>query len=584
MLGQSSRQGELFRPDHLYLDFVGDDSIYALLGEARFKYFRDEDFADLYREGWGRPSVPPSQLCIALLLQTLDRVSDKEAIARSAFDLRWKVALGLELDKKLCAKSTLQMFRAKLILHDRYKTLFDKSVEACRRAGMLKKRKLEVAIDTTPILGRGAVKDTFNLISDQIRRVVTEVARLKEAELDGLVQEQGLGRHFKKSFKGEVELDWGDPEQRRALVGQLVADARVALQLGKAVLGELDAAEHSLRQLDDACSLLTDLLLQDIEDEPEDGQGPKIRQGTTKDRKVSTTDVDMRHGRKSSSKTFNGYKATVVAETDSGVILETDVGPGNQADGEAAADAITKAEKRAKKKAESVIGDTAYGTLDVREEIEKPGRELTAKVPPTPRPTGGFSLDEFKIDKRRGVAICPAGKKSKPRSRTNNPRPGFRYRFSAKDCAACPLKPQCTTAKKGRSIIISEVTEAQQVHRRRQCTKKFKKKYRRRVIIEHRIARLVQLGVRQAKYIGKDKVAFQVSMAATMANLMAALVAISAQLCGLVTAIRPALRFPRAPWLRDRFALRKDRLRSEATAFRAELQADLRIASFRPGF
>ena len=55
---------------------------------------------------------------MALLLQSHDRVSDEEAIARSAYDLRWKVALGLELDQKLCAKSTLQRFRAQLVLNE----------------------------------------------------------------------------------------------------------------------------------------------------------------------------------------------------------------------------------------------------------------------------------------------------------------------------------------------------------------------------------------------------------------------------------------------------------------------------------
>ena len=80
---------------------------------ARGKWFRDEDCVALHREEFGRPSVPPSQLAIALLLQAHDSASDEAAIARSAFDLRWKVALGLELAEKLCAKSRLQHFRAR---------------------------------------------------------------------------------------------------------------------------------------------------------------------------------------------------------------------------------------------------------------------------------------------------------------------------------------------------------------------------------------------------------------------------------------------------------------------------------------
>src|SRR5262245_5587228 len=182
MLGRQSPQGELFRPDHLHLKHVGEESFYGMLARTGRQLFKDEDFAELYRLDFGRPSVPPSQLCVLLLLQTSDGVSDEEAIERTAFDLRWKVALGLDLEEKLCAKSTLQLFRAKLVLHERFGELFEKSIEACRRAGLLKRRQLEVAVDTTAILGRGAVKDTFNLISDQIRAVVREVCELKRLD------------------------------------------------------------------------------------------------------------------------------------------------------------------------------------------------------------------------------------------------------------------------------------------------------------------------------------------------------------------------------------------------------------------
>lgn len=57
----------------------------------------DEDFAGLYCRDNGRPSVPPSLLATALVLQTYDWVSDEEARRRAAFDLQWKVALGVRL-------------------------------------------------------------------------------------------------------------------------------------------------------------------------------------------------------------------------------------------------------------------------------------------------------------------------------------------------------------------------------------------------------------------------------------------------------------------------------------------------------
>ena len=140
MLGQKPGQRQLFRPDNLFLDHVGEDSLYGFFATSRQRMFRDRDFAGLYREDLGRPSVPPSQLCVALLLQAREGVSDDEAVQRTSYDLRWKVALGLELDEKLCAKSTLQLFRAKLILNDKYQQVFESSVKECRKRGLLKRK------------------------------------------------------------------------------------------------------------------------------------------------------------------------------------------------------------------------------------------------------------------------------------------------------------------------------------------------------------------------------------------------------------------------------------------------------------
>ncbi len=519
MLGRRSPQDELFRADNLYRGHVGPDSFYGFLSRARYALFRDEDFVGLYRRDHGRPSVPPSQLCVALLLQARDGVSDDEAIQRTAYDLRWKVALGLDIEEQLCAKSTLQLFRSKLILHDAYQRVFESSVDACRRSGLLRHKKLEVALDTTPIFGRGAVKDTFNLISDQIRRVVEEVSALTGYALDGLVAEQGLGRHFGASYKSQVTLDWDDAEQKRALVGQLVADARVALELARVTLRGDGTDAEARRTLGAACDVLADLLLQDIEDEPPDEGGPRIRQGTSPDRIVSTTDPEMRHGRKSHSKTFTGYKASVAVETTSGVILATGALPGNTHDSEGAVALVEEASRTSRQDAERIIGDTAYGSVHTRRAFADAGIDVIAKAPPAGRRKHQCTLDDFKIHSKGGVAVCPAGKKSMRRDRVRNPD-GWRYVFARRDCIACLLRSRCTTARvAGRSVTITEHTKELQRHRRRQRTKAFLRTYRRRVVAEHRIARLVQLGIRQARYFGRIKVAFQVSLAAAVANL-----------------------------------------------------------------
>jgi len=519
MLGRRAPQGELFRPDHTLRDHVGSGSFYRLVAERGPEWFRDEDFAGLYREDFGRPSVPPSQLCIALLLQSHDGVSDEEAIERSAYDLRWKVALGLDLEEKLCAKSTLQLFRAKLIINESFESLFERSVSACRQAGLLGRRKLSVAIDTTPVLGRGAVKDTYNLVSDAIRRVVVEACRLKGWERSEVVAEEGLGRHFSSSFKGSVDVDWSDGESRRALVGQLVSDARVAFLLASRALRGFSKKAEPTQELRAAKHLLNDLLVQDIEEAPSDGKGPEIRHGTARDRTISTTDPEMRHGHKSHSKGFDGYKASVVTEAKSGVILATDVRAGNVADGEGAPELVAEAAERAGGELKEVLGDTAYGGTETREGFEALGADAIVKVPPGAR-KGMFGQADFRIDEKRGLVRCPAGNRSIRRNRIKGEDPGWRYVFSRRDCNPCPLRDRCTKSEKAaRFVQVTAKTEKLRPLRRRQKTKGFRKRYRARVVVEHRIGRLVQLGIRNARYFGSAKVSFQVAMAAAVANL-----------------------------------------------------------------
>ena len=136
MLGERSDQRGLWEADRLYLDHVGRDTFYGLLASLRGRLFRDPDFAGFYCADNGRDSVPPSLLATALLLQSHDKVSDAEAKARADFDIRWKVALGIEVEDRPFAKSTLQVFRAQLILHGKVREVFESSLRLARGVGV----------------------------------------------------------------------------------------------------------------------------------------------------------------------------------------------------------------------------------------------------------------------------------------------------------------------------------------------------------------------------------------------------------------------------------------------------------------
>ena len=59
------------------------------------------------------------------------------------------MALGIEIEDRPFAKSTLQMFRAQLILHEKVREVLESSLRLARQSGYLKKRGMRVALDTT---------------------------------------------------------------------------------------------------------------------------------------------------------------------------------------------------------------------------------------------------------------------------------------------------------------------------------------------------------------------------------------------------------------------------------------------------
>ena len=247
MLGKRPAQRGLFEADHLYGPLVGQESFYGFLASQRGELFRDEEFAELYCAHNGRDSVPPSLLATVLLLQTYDRVSDEEAKARADFDLRWKVALGLRIEDQPFAKSTLQLFRAQLILHEKMRDVFERSLSFARETGYMKRKKVKVALDTSFILGRGAVKDTYNLLADGIVQLMRVLARLAGENKYMWARQHNLGRYLGRSVKGESKVDWDDIQARQAFLASVVADADHLLETARQVVDKhaLESEERS---------------------------------------------------------------------------------------------------------------------------------------------------------------------------------------------------------------------------------------------------------------------------------------------------------------------------------------------------
>ena len=527
MLGKRSDQRGLFEADQLYLDFVGRETFYGFLASQRGQLFHDEEFAELYVLDNGCPSVPPSLLATALLLQTYDRVCDEEAKASADFDLRWKVALGIALEERPFAKSTLQLFRSQLILHKRVRDIFKKSLTFARQTGYLKRHKMKVALDTRNILGRGAVKDTYNLLGDGIVKLVRMLAELQGSSSEEWAQAHGLSRYFATtSLKGEAEINWEDAKAREGFLTSIVADADRLLEVARQTLSSYapESVEH--KRLIEAAELLSQLLLQDVERKPTTGEA-SLKAGVAKDRVISVHDPEMRHGRKSKAKRFDGHKAAVAVDPESQLIIASDVLAGNAPDNEKALELVKQSEENTGLEVEETMGDCAYGDGTTRQEFADAGRKLVAKVPGRAN-SAQVPKEDFTIDLEAKTCTCPGGQECKMlvpigrrKHRKGEGQEWWGFKFDPMVCASCSLRASCVKARpeKGRTVSLHPQEALLQEARALQRSEGFAPYRKWRQEAEHRIARLMQLGVRQARYFGRAKTLFQLLMASTVANL-----------------------------------------------------------------
>lgn len=501
MLGTVDRQGSLLGVDWLLSSlFEGDESsFYARMAAGGGELIRDDDFADCYSAGMGRPSIPPSLLMRVVLLQLRDDVSDREAARRAAKDLDWKRALGLAADEVPFHHTTLSVFRSRLMVNNADERVLRVTLERAVAAGLFPKKVLGI-VDSTGVMGAAAVADTYELIRQAIAKVIGAAGGAEALP-------KKLRRAAKGIVNGKARIDWADRSARRAELGRLVE-----------VAGKVLAATAANNELTEARSLLERIIDQDVEQAPVDGGGPGIGHGVAANRVISVVDPDMRHGRKSHSRRVDGYKAHVLTDHDNELILAVAATAANNPDGPQAAGLVASA-RDAGVPVTEVLGDTAYGDGDTRSAVQAAGAKVTAKTQP-PATTGKFVKTDFTIDPETLSATCPAGHTSTTAGwgRDNKNRRVRVIRF-AERCTGCPLRPQCTTSAEGRVVALNFHEARLQAARTEQARPAIRRKLRRRSLVERKLAELKMHGLGQARYRGQRKTLLQLRLTAAMVNL-----------------------------------------------------------------
>ena len=163
--------------------------------------------------------------------------------------------------------------------------------------------------------------------------------------------------------------------------------------------------------------------------------------------------------------------------------------PGNAPDAEGALELVAASEAVTGCQVVEAIGDCAYGAGETRAEFAASGRTLVAKVPEIDDQVY-FPETAFRIALEAGTCTCPNGQT------TADLRPdqdgGGLFVFATETYAACPVRARCTRGRGGRTVQLHPREALLQQARELQASPAFGDYRRRRQVVEHRIARLVQ--------------------------------------------------------------------------------------------
>jgi transposase len=539
---------------------VPTDSFYARLAEWRDVLVDDEDYAPLYKDSpKGRPSIPPSMVVLAMLLQYHDDCSDAEAEQRMRFDLRWKHALGLRLEDEGFDATVLCHFRRKLLECGLERALFERLVNAAREAGLITKNATQL-LDSSHILGAAGARDTYALIRSGIRKLLRALGytTARRAELG-----ERLFWYLDPEAPEKPEIDWSDPEERAAHLKEIVEDARQVLSLADRSTATTPAAAE-------ACALLSKIVSDDVEEGPPAGpkrrgrppkkerkdaptsqperrssnasegdDGPRLRRGVAKDRILSVVDPQMRVGHKSQRQSWAGYKVHIAEEPQSELITQVEVRPANEYDADAALSLIERQEGSVGLLPKELLCDGAYGSADVRADLQKLGVAVVAKLRPL-TDSKHFRKDQFEIDllanNGEGSVTCPAGVTTTDyrMARDGWHRPVKLFRFPKEVCEGCELKKSCLGGPNGRvkdpvrpppgrqvqlhyhEEVIQQARAAQKTPEQKRA---LRERLRPRAKVERKISEVLKLhGLRQGRYFGLKKTDLQAVTTATMVN------------------------------------------------------------------
>jgi hypothetical protein len=227
---------------------------------------------------------------------------------------------------------------------------------------------------------------------------------------------------------------------------------------------------------------------------------------------VSIEDKEMRHGRKSKSKRFNGFKRHIATDVDRGLIVACAITPANRPE-EEAIPSLTTDMTRQGLEVDQLLIDRGYINSTLVDEVLRRRGKIVCK--PWKSQNGRqFPKSAFRLNLRDHTIECPQG----------HVQPfafGTVVEFDPDVCDRCPVRPQCTTAEfgHGRSVAIAENERLQARLRQQIQTAAGREALRERTMIEHKLAHISQRQGNEARYVGVRKNTFDLRRASAIQNL-----------------------------------------------------------------
>ena len=270
------------------------------------------------------------------------------------------------------------------------------------------------------------------------------------------------------------------------------------------------------------CARLLRVIQQDLET---DNNGALVvARRVAKDRLVSLTDPQARHGHKSQTRQFNGFKVHLLGELCSGLITALTVTRGNRFDGKVGHRLIRRA-KVLEESISMVLGDTAYGGAELRY-LASNLDEVTLVAPPpsvcSPRP-GRLDREAIQIDFDARTATCAAGVCTDDWRwvwSNANQHHTFTVHWPVETCRSCHLRQACMgKAIRGHRLMLNPFEQQMRQARKDWKEPPVRETYRKRSQCERLVNQMTRHGARRARAWGLRTAHLQAHLIAMRCNL-----------------------------------------------------------------